>query len=203
MMSAAVPLVITLAVTNGIALAQEADDPMAQLRACSLMDRAERQDCLDRLSRTMVPDRPPPDGGNWIVSETTSPVDYSPIINATTTSQGDSSGLVMKLSIRCRGGRTALLLEGPGITGGGNDYAISLRTSDGPPLQFATIASAAGPAVAIGGDVVRLLQSLPDKGELAVHLSSRTGNDRDAVFPLAGLEKVRAKMTPACKWPKP
>jgi hypothetical protein len=201
MTSAAVPLVITLAVTNGIALAQEAEDPMAQLRACSLMDRAERQECLDRLSRTMVPDRPSP--SNWIVSETTSPVDYSPIINATTTSQGGSSGSVMKLSIRCRGGRTELLLEGPDISGRGNDYSISLRTNNDPPLQFATIARASGPALAIGGDVVRLLQSLPDKGALAVHVSSRTGIDRDAVFPLGGLAKVRAKMTSACKWPKP
>jgi hypothetical protein len=202
MTSAAVPLVVTLAVTNGIAWAQGAEDPMAQLRACSLLDRAERQDCLDRLFRTMTVDRPRPEGGSWIISETTSPVDYSPVISATTSSRGGSNESVMKLSIWCRGGRTELLLEGSGISGRGDDTAISLRINDAPPLQLAAIAPASGSGVAIGGDVVRLLQSLPDKGELAVHLSSRTGTGRDAVFPLAGMDKVRAKMTATCKWPR-
>lgn len=201
MTSVVVALATTLAITNGAVLAQGAEDPMVQLRACSLMDRAERQECLDRLSRTMVPrDGPQAEGENWITSETTSPVDYSPIVNATTSSR-DGPGPTMKLSIRCRGGRTDLSVEGSGISGRG-DYAISLRINDGPPLPVSAITVASGTGVAVGGDVVQLLQSLPDKGKLAVHLSSRTGNGTDAVFALGGLESVRTKMSTACKWPR-
>ena len=35
---------------------------MAQLRACSLMERAERLECLDKLSRDIAPPRRRPGG---------------------------------------------------------------------------------------------------------------------------------------------
>ena len=44
-----------LAVMGGIALARGEDDPTAQLRACSLMERADRLECLDKLSRAVAP----------------------------------------------------------------------------------------------------------------------------------------------------
>jgi hypothetical protein len=197
---AAAGLAATLAIINGIAWAQGAEDPMAQFRACSLVDRAERQDCLDRLSRTMA-DSHISEGENWIISETTSPVDYSPIVSATTSSQGGAAGSVMRLWIRCRGGQTELWLDGSSISRD-DDYAISLRINNEPPFQVPAIASASRPAVAVGGDVARLIQSLPDKGELAVHLTDRTRNSTDAVFALGGFESVRARMTATCKWPR-
>jgi hypothetical protein len=48
-----------------------------------------------------------------------------------------------------------------------------------------------------------LLQSLPDSGSLSIHLTSRMGLARDAVFSLGGLEAVRAKMATVCRWPPP
>ena len=68
----------------------------------------------------------------------------------------------MKLSIRCRGGRTELVVAGPGISGRGDNYAISYRVNDGQQLQIAAALPASGAGVAFGGDVIRLLQSLPD-----------------------------------------
>jgi hypothetical protein len=174
-----IALAVTLAIANAVARAQGAEDPMARIRAS---------------------DRPTPGAEAWVVSETTSPVDYSSIINATLSSQGGSADAAMSLSIRCRAGRTELLLEGAGISGRGEDYALSLRINDDPPFQGSTITSARG--VALGGDVVRLLQSIPDHGELAVHLSRRTGSGADAVFALSGIESMRARMAPTCKWPR-
>ena len=51
------------------------------------MERAERLECLEKLSRSIAPRlaRHQQDE-NWIVSETTSPVNYTPIVAATTTS---------------------------------------------------------------------------------------------------------------------
>ena len=95
------------------------------------------------------------------------------------------------------------MVAGPGIAGRGADYTIAYRVNDGQALQVAAAVSASGSGIAFGGDVVGLLQSLPDGGSLNIHLTSRTGAALDAVFSLGGLEAVRAKMATVCKWPQP
>lgn len=202
MKRAAIPFAVAITVTSWIALAQGTEDPMAQLRACSPMEGAERLACLDKVSRSIAPERhEAPKTDNWMVSETTSPVDYSPIATATTFSRNGPSESAMKLSIRCRGGRTELVVAGPGISGRSDDYAISYRINDGQPLLMAAAVPAFGAGVAFAGDVVRLLQSLPDSGSLSIHLAPRAGTARAEVFALAGLETVRAKLAAVCKWP--
>jgi hypothetical protein len=196
------PLPAALAVVSGIALAQGADDPMAQLRACSLMERTDRLECLDKLSRAVAPSaRPAPKREGWIISQTTSPVDYAPIATATIASREAASESAMQLSIRCRGGRTELALAGPAISGRGEDYVISYRVKGGQPVQVAAAVPAFGSGVAFKGDAVGLLQSFPSEGELAVQLSPRVGTAQDGIFSLVGLETVRAKIAAACKWP--
>ena len=58
-----------------------------------------------------------------------------------------------------------------------------------------------GTGAAFTGDVVRLLQSLPEDGELAVRLTTRTGATQDGSFLLGGLKMVREKLAVPCKWP--
>jgi hypothetical protein len=187
---------------GGIVLAQGADDPMAQLRACSLLERADRLECLDRLSRAAAPPAHPElERDDWIISQTTSPVDGTPIATATTSSREVAGGAAMQLSIRCRGGRTELAVSGPAISGRAEDYVMSYRVNDGEPVQAAVIAPAFSPGVAFKGNPVALLGSLPSAGELAVHLSPRAGSARDGIFSLAGLKTVRAKIEATCKWP--
>jgi hypothetical protein len=190
------------AVMGRIALAQGGDDPMAQLRACSLMQRADRQECLDKLSQAVagaIPVAPKED--RWVTSQTRSPVDYSPIATATISSREDSGGSAMQLSIRCRGGRTEIAIAGPGVSGRGDDYAISYQVNRGQPVQIAAATPAFGAGAAFKADAVALIQSLPGEGELAVHLSPRVGASQDAIFSLVGLETVRAKIAASCKWP--
>ncbi|MFK4722735.1 hypothetical protein ABIE89_003835 [Bradyrhizobium niftali] len=199
MKRAAVLLLIALGGTGGTALAQ---DPITQLRSCLQKDHAERLACLNRLTRTTAPQPRLTPEDEWIVSQTTSPIDYSPIATATTSSRGETGESAMQLSIRCRGGRTELALAGPGISRGGGEDAISYRVNDNPAVQVAAAVPAFGPGVAFTGDVVRLLQSLPDGGELIVLLSPRGGVARDGMFSLAGLDAARAKIAAACKWPR-
>jgi hypothetical protein len=197
-----IPLSVAFNVASGLALAQGASDPMEHLRACSLMEHAERLECLDKLSRNIAPPaRPAPDGDNWIVSETTSPVDYMPIVTATTSSRGGSNSPSMQLSILCRGGRTELLVAGPAVSRSSADYTISYRINDGQSVQLAAAAPSFGTGAAFTGDVVRLLQSLPEEGDIAVRLSTRTGAAQDGAFLLGGLKMVREKIAAACKWP--
>jgi hypothetical protein len=202
MKTIAIPLSVAFSVAGGIAFAQGASDPMAHLRACSLMERTERLECLENLSRSIAPPaRPVPGGDNWIVSETTSPVDYAPMVAATTISHGGSDGSSMQLSIHCRGGRTELVVAGPVVSRGSGDYAISYRINDDQPVQLAAGSPSFGTGTAFTGDIVRLLQSLPEEGDLAVRLSTRTGAAQEGHFFLGGLKVVREKVAAACKWP--
>ena len=171
---------------------------MADLRTCPLIEREERLECLEHLSRNIVPARPASAADNWIVSATTSPVDYMPIVTATTFSRDASS---MQLSIRCRAGRTELVVAGPIFSRSREDYAISYRINDDPPMQLAAAPPSSGTGVAFTGDVVRLLQSLPEEGKVAVRLVTRTGAAQEGHFLLGGLEMVREKLAAACKWP--
>ncbi|WP_247780111.1 hypothetical protein [Bradyrhizobium sp. 170] len=169
------------------------------------MERTEQLQCLAKVSRAIATaHQATSKGDNWIISQTTSPVDYSPVATATTLSNdGAAAETAMKLSIHCRRGRTELVVAGPGISGRGNDYAISYRVNDGQQMQIAAALPAFGAGVAFAGDVIRLLQSLPDAGSLSVRLAPRTGTALDGTFSLGGWEAVRAKMTIACKWSHP
>jgi len=145
MKRAAIPFAVAITVASGIALAQGTDDPMAQLRACSLMERVDRLECLDRLSRGITPATPPaPKEDRWIISQTRSPVDYSPIATATISSREVAGGGAMQLSIRCRGGRTEIAISGPAVSGRGDDYAISYRVNGGQSAQIAAVHIARG-----------------------------------------------------------
>jgi hypothetical protein len=137
---------------------------------------------------------------NWTVSETTSPVDYSPIVVAITSSRGGAE--TMQLTLYCRNGRTELVLAGPTVSGRGEDYAISYRVNGDEPLPVAAGVPSFGPGAALKGDIVRLLQSLPEEGNIAFRIVPRKGATWEGYFPLGGLKPVRDKLAGACKWPQ-
>jgi hypothetical protein len=194
------------------ALAQSAGDTMEKLRACSLLAPAERLECLEKLSRDIGPPSPPhpaasaapavaPAADNWIVSETTSPLDYTPVVIATASSGGGPDGVTLQLSIQCRGGRTDLVIGGPVFTRRAEDYLVSYGVNDGQSVVVAAGAPAAGPGLAIRGDVVRLLASLPDRGAIAFGVAARQGAALEGRFDLASLKIVRERLAVPCKWP--
>jgi hypothetical protein len=208
---ATVCLAFAFALASAGALAQGAGDAMEKLRACSLLAPAERLECLDKLSRDITPPSPArsavspapeaaPAADNWIVSETTSPLDYTPVAIATALSSGGPDG-AMQLSIQCRGGRTDLLLGGPALKGRGEDLVVSYVVNGGQPVVIAAGTPASGPGVAIRGDVLRLLASLPDRGEISFRVTPRQGAALDGRYDLAGLKIVRDRLTGPCKWP--
>jgi hypothetical protein len=196
-------LAVAFKLAIGVAFAQGVGDPFAHIRACSLMEREERLECLDKLSREIAPANPSEGAANnWIVSETTSPVNYAPIVTATTLSRGGSDGSSMQLGIHCRGGRTELVISGSAISSGSANYTISYSVNNGQSLQVAAGPPTYGAGVAFTGDVVRLLQSLPDEGHIAVRILARTDANLSGNFALGGLKTVREKLAAACKWPR-
>jgi len=139
---------------------------------------------------------------NWIISETTSPVDYTPVVIAVSRSRDSLESSAMELSISCRSGRTNLVVTGRTVSGRGDEYAISYRINDGKPVQAGAGSTSFGAGVAFQGDIVRLLQSFPDEGEIAIRLAPRTGSAREGYFSLNGVTAVRTKLAAACKWPQ-
>ena len=106
------------------------------------------------------------------------------------------------MSIQCRGGRTELVVAGPALSRSNEGYALSYRIGDGQPVQLVAGWPSVGTGVAFTGDIVRLLQSFPEEGDIAVRLSTRTSAAQDGLFLLAGLKMVREKVAAACKWPR-
>jgi hypothetical protein len=138
---------------------------------------------------------------NWIISETTSPVDYRPVVVATARSRDSVEGSEMELSISCRNGRTNLMVTGQTILGRADDYAISYRINDDKPIQVQANSPSFGTGVVFQGDIARLLQSFPDEGEIAIRFVSRAGSVREGHFSLSGFSNVRNKLAATCKWP--
>jgi hypothetical protein len=139
---------------------------------------------------------------NWTISETTSPVDYTPVVVAVTRSRDSAENSAMQLSVYCRNGRTSLVVTGQSISGRGEDYAVSYRVNADKPVQTGAGGPSSGGGAALQGDVVSLLQSLPEEGDIAIRLSPRMGAAREGYFSLRGLKAVRNKLAAACKWPQ-
>lgn len=197
-------LSVAFEIASRVAFAQGGADPMAQLRACSLLDPAERPACLNKLPQpAKVPERPAGDAEGWIVSETTSPVDYTPIVTATAFARGNANAALRQLSVHCRGGRTEMVVGGPAVSEGGVEYALSYRLDGGLPAQVSAGRPAYGAGVAFKGDIVGFLSSLPDEGGIAIRLTTRTGAVHEGRFSLAGLKAARDRVAAACKWPRP
>ncbi|MGY3037663.1 hypothetical protein ACVIIV_006833 [Bradyrhizobium sp. USDA 4354] len=202
MNTAVAPLAVAFNLACGIAYAQSTSDSMEAFRACSAMDGSAQLECLRDSSRKFPPPARRPSDNNWLVSETTSPVDYSPIVTATTSSVSGSDGAAMQLAIHCRKGRTEVMVAGRAFSRSASEYAVSYRLNSDPPIQLAAASPSFGSGVAFGGDVVQLLKSLPDEGRIVVRLSTRTGAAQEGHFLLSGFKNVRERMAAACKWPQ-
>ena len=194
------------------AAAQDAGDAMEKLRACSLLAQAERLACLEKLSRDLSPSPPPgpaapagtsapPTVEDWTVSETTSPIDYTPVAIATATSGSGPDGAPLQVSIQCRGGRTELLIRSPTLARRGEDHLVSYAIDDGAPVTLAAGTPASGTGIAVKADVVRLLTSLPDRGTVTLRVEARQGGAAvQGRYSLSSLKTVRDRLAVPCRW---
>jgi hypothetical protein len=144
-----------------------------------------------------------PQDTNWIVSETTSPVDYSPLITAVIRSTTSLQDAPNTLAIRCRGVRTEVLLrtEGTWRASRSSKVQIDYQVSDQPLVRLQWITSADGKTASYRDDPVGLLQSLPEGARLKINALDRAGPGHEATFQLTGLDAIREKIAAVCKWP--
>src|SRR6266852_9590137 len=110
------------------AVCAQTGDAVDRLKACSQFEGMERLKCVDELLQEMTPDAVQPQGPNWIISETTSPVDYRPQIAALTTARASSPDAPSALTIHCRARRTELTISATGSWKQATDGEVKVVT---------------------------------------------------------------------------
>jgi hypothetical protein len=221
-MNPPVPLLAAaLTALSAPALAQSDSELRAKLQACSQLEGGARRDCLDKLlyeipapsksspaaKRPQAPATAPAArkasvADTWFVTETISPLDYSPIAMATATAAAGADGATMSLSVQCRGGRTDMVVAGAAIQRGPEDAVVTYMVNAGPPVPVAVGGAPSGKGLALRLDTVSLIASLPNDGDMTVRVAGRQGGTVEGKFSLAGLAKARAKIAAPCKWPQ-
>jgi len=146
---------------------------------------------------------PKPRDPNWIISETTSPVDYAPVMTAAIRLPFTVKHAPNTFAIRCRGGRTELLVrtEGTWRASRTREVQVDYQVNDQPLVKLTWTASPDGKTAIYRDDAVGLLQSLPDGARLKINVLDEPGPSHEATFQLTGLDAVREKIAVACKWP--
>ena len=199
-------LTLTLLSSLSQAVCAQSDHAVDRLKACSQFAGTERLKCVDELLRQMeeAPDAAPPQGSNWIVSETTSPVDYTPQIAALTTARGSSQDAPSSFAIRCHARRTELIISTTGSwkQGTGSEVKVVYQINEEPAVEQRWRVAETGRSVAFPGDVVRFLRSMPDGGRILIKVYAGKTPPYESTFQLAGLEPVRRKIAAACNWPQ-
>jgi hypothetical protein len=137
---------------------------------------------------------------HWIMSETTSPVDFSALVTAVVQASQPGEGGPSSLTIRCRAKRTELSLQFRGNFAGKNDKPpIDLQIDDQPATRQVWNWSADGRTAIFRDDPISLLQSLPDSTRLTIWTDDGDAG-RGTGFQLSGVDAVRRKIAVACNW---
>jgi hypothetical protein len=137
----------------------------------------------------------------WVISETTSPVDYSPLIGATIWPRQQVNSGLSGLTISCRVKRIALSLRLMGdldVPRWGEIWIDSQIDDQRRVKQRWIWDEQQGTILFYQGDAVALLQSIPDGTTLRLGVGDSRGARHMATYQLFGLDAVRKKVASAC-----
>jgi hypothetical protein len=139
---------------------------------------------------------------DWIISETTSPIDYSPLVTALVQPAQQVNNGPISLTIRCRAKSTELALQFQGDISAAKTSEVQLdyQIDDQAFVKQRWIWSAGGRTAVYKGDPIPLLQSIPEGARLKIRASESDEAQEGATFLLIGLDSVRKRVGAACKW---
>jgi hypothetical protein len=141
---------------------------------------------------------------NWIVSQTTSPVDYSPLVSATIWPRQQVNSGLSGFTISCRAQRIELSLRlmGDLDVPRWGEIRIDSQIDDQRPVKQRWIwDEQQGTILFYQGDPVALLQSIPDGARLRLGVGDSKGARHMATYQFFGLDAVRKKVANHCAWP--
>jgi hypothetical protein len=139
-------------------------------------------------------------GSNWVISETTSPLDYSPLIAAVIRSTSQENDAPASMIVRCRGQRAEVLVgtQGKWRVSRVREVQVDYQVDERPVVRRQWIGSEDGKTIRYNDDVLEWLRSLPDDARLKITVFDWQGPGHEAIFQLAGLDVVRKKLELAC-----
>jgi hypothetical protein len=145
-----------------------------------------------------------PPESKWVVSETTSPIDYRPLLTAVIQPSSSSPGSPSRLAVRCRGTQTEFLIHTDGTwqTQRKNVLPVDRQVNDQAVMHERWTLSADGKTATYAENTIELLKSLPDGARLTVNVTDAANARHEATFQLTGWDAIRKKIAAACKWPK-
>jgi hypothetical protein len=183
------------------------DDPALRVD-CFQKTRSAQLDCLEHvLSETptgtatrKTPSEVP--RSNWVISETTSPIDYSPLLTALIRSTSQIKDAPSALMVRCVGQRTEFVVhtEGTWSATRGHELRVDYQVDDQPAVGLQWILSSDGKTATYKDDPVSFLQSLRDGARLKINVADRASSSHEATFQIDGWDVVRNKIGTACRW---
>jgi hypothetical protein len=139
-----------------------------------------------------------PSANRWIVSETTSPIDYSPLVTAVLEPIRYEDNGPVNLAVRCREKHIELTLQFSGNSTWRNEPQIYFQTEDQSATQLDVSWSADGKIATVKNDPVSLLQPVPDGSALKISASEHA--PQATTFQLVGLNGIKRKVGAACNW---
>jgi hypothetical protein len=144
-----------------------------------------------------------PAGKGWLVSETTSPRDFSPLFVAKLYALPPvAADAPETLVLRCRNQRTEMSLGANGVwralRGGSVEVVISPDQPAARPMRWRLAVD--GRTAIMPDDPVELVRGLGG-GRASISVTDDAGRITSAIFNLAGIDTVRAKLANSCRWP--
>jgi chemotaxis protein histidine kinase CheA len=153
-----------------------------------------------RMPKRELPDRV---SSGWIVGETVSPVDFSPLlvaqINSVASNKPDAPSALV---LRCRAGRTEMSLRTQGSWHAGRAGVVEVVfTDDRRPAQRSRWSVASdGKSASLTEDAISAVQGLLGT-TISISVSDGGQDVGTATFELAGIDAVREKLAKKCRWP--
>ena len=141
----------------------------------------------------------------WVVSETTSPVDYGPLISATIRPRQRINSGLSGLTVSCRAKHIELslrLMEDVDVPRFGEIYILS-QINDQRAVKQRWLWDDEGIILIYMDDPVALLQSIPDGAQWRLGIGDSKGARHMATYQLSGLDAVRKRVASTCPWPSP
>jgi len=137
-----------------------------------------------------------------VISETTSPVDYSPLVTAVLSSTSNMKNGPNTLTVRCRAQHTELSIRTDGAWGvpRGNGLLVDYQISGRSVVRQPWMLSPDGKTATYKNDSIELLQSIPDNATLKIAVTDKGNVRLAATFEPAGLAGLRQRVGAACKW---
>jgi hypothetical protein len=179
---------------------------------CLKKSRDAQKECLDHVR--MGPSAAVPAGapsvapektssGGWTIGETTSPVDFSPLLVAELRPVAPASGgAPTVLMLRCRSARTELSVRSqrtwrPSSAG---DVDVAMQTDGQETGHLRWLLSQDGRTAILPQDAAEIVRAWRGS-RVSIAVTDGGGSGGASIFDLSGVETVRARLAAACHWP--